>query len=151
MTKRTPVPGNVKIVRTGILEMLKAERCAVARSVNGHRRTTHGETSRQIAKFEKLVEEPAVDLRQHSVCSSTHRKLWRVRAFDRAWPEQQICQTLSGQFLTGIVLKDIESNSSSVLRDAARAHSPCFLLLRLLSEKNREARSFSETEALDSG
>jgi hypothetical protein len=150
MSKPTVMPGNVKIIRTGIVEMPKAVRCAVARNVNWHIRTTYREIGRQIGKFEELVELPAVDLTTQSG-RGLARKLWQVGAFDRARSKRKIYQTLSSESRTGIVSNNIERNLSSILRAAARSHSPCFPLLRLVSRRNREARNFSETEALDSG
>jgi DUF1016 N-terminal domain len=151
MTKPTAVSGNAKIVRTGIEEMLKAARCAVTRNVNWHLRTTYREIGRQIAKSEELVEQPAVDRTRQSGRGFARRNLFQVRAFDSGRPEQQIRQTLSEKYLIGIVSNNIESNPSSVLRAAARSDLPCFPILRLLSKRNREARSFYETEGLDSG
>jgi hypothetical protein len=151
MTKPTVMPGNVKIVRTGIVEMPKAVRCAVARDVNWHIRTTYREIGRQIGKFEELVKQPAVDLTRQHGRGFARRNPWQADAFDRARPEQKIYQTLPGESLTGIVSNNIESTLSSILRAAARSHSPCLPLLRLVSKRNREARNFSETEALDSG
>ena len=150
MSKPTVMPGNVKIIRTGIVEMPKAVRCAVARNVNWHIRTTYREIGRQIGKFKELVELPAVDLTTQSG-RGLARKLWQVGAFDRARSEQRIRQTLSDESLTGIVSSNIERTSSSTLRACTRSHLPCFPLLWLLAKRNREARSFYETEALDSG
>jgi hypothetical protein len=151
MTKPTAVPVNAKIVRTGIEEMLKAARCAVARNVNWSIRTTYREIDLQSAKFEELVERPAVDLTRQSGHGFARRNLWQVRALDRARPERQIRQTRSCESLTGIVSKTIERNPSSVLRAAVRSRLPFSPLLRLLSKRNREARSFYETEGLGSG
>ena len=151
MTKPTVMPGNVKIVRTGIVEMPKAVGCAVARDVNWHIRTTYREIGRQIGKFEELVKQPAVDLTRQHGRGFARRNPSQAGAFDRARPERKIYQTLSGESRTGIVSNNIERNLSSILRAAARSHSPCFPLLRLVSKRNREARNFSETEALDSG
>jgi hypothetical protein len=152
MIKPIAVPGNAKIVRTGIVEMLKAARRAVVRNVNWPIRTTYREIGRQITKFEELVEQPAVDLRQQYSCGLARRNLWHVRAYDRARPEQQTRQTLPADSITGIVSNSIESDSSSVLRTAPRSHLPCFPFFRLLSKKrNQEARSSYETEGLDSG
>ena len=151
MTKPKAMPGNVKIVRTGIAEMLKAACCAVARDVNWQIRTMYREIGRQFAKFEELVEQPPADLTRQSGRGFARRNLWQVPASDRAWPEQQIRQTLSDESLTGVVSNNTESNPSSDLRAAARSHLPCFPLLGLFPKRNREARSFYESEALDSG
>jgi hypothetical protein len=126
MTKPTVMPGNVKIVRTGIVEMLKAARCAVARNVNWHIRTTYREIGRQIGKFEELVKQPAVDLTRQPGRGFARRNLWQVRAFDRARPELQIRQTLSGESLTCIVSNNIKSTSSSTLRAIARSLAVLF-------------------------
>jgi hypothetical protein len=151
MTKPTVMPGNDKIVRPGNVEVLKSARCAVARNVYWHIRTTYQEFGRQVTRLEELVEQPAVELARQSGRGFAPRNLWQVRAFDPARPEQKILQTLSGESITCIVFSKIEVNLSSVLRAAMRAHRPCFPLLRLVSKGNREARSCYETEALDSG
>jgi hypothetical protein len=151
MIKPIAVPGNAKIVRTRIVELFKAARCAIARNVNRPIRTTYREIGRQIAKFEELVEQPAVDLRQQCSCGFARRNLWKVRAYDRARPEQQSRQTPPADSITGIVSNSIECDSSSVLRTAACSRLPCFPFLRLLSKRNQGARSFYETEGLDSG
>ena len=150
MSKPTVMPGNVKIIRTGIVEMPKAVRCAVARNVNWHIRTTYREIGRKIAKFEAFAEQPAVDLTTQSG-RGLARKLWQVGAFDRARSEQQIRQTLSGESLTCIVSSHIESNCSSASGAAARSRWPCFPFLGLIFKRNGEARRFYETETLDSG
>jgi hypothetical protein len=151
MTKPKAMPGNVKIVRTGIAETLKAAHCPVARDVNRQIRTTYQEIGRQFANFKELVEQPPADLTRQSGRDFARRILWQVRTFDRARPEQQIRQTLSDESITRFVSCNIESNPSSVLRTIARSRLPCFPLLGLLPKRNREARSFYESEALDSG
>ena len=151
MTKPKAMPGNVKIVRTGIAEMLKAACCAVAREVNWQIRTMYQEIGRQFAKFEELVEQPPADLTRQSGRGFARRNLWQVPASDRAWPEQQIRQTLSDESITWFVSYNIESNPSNVLRAIPRSRLPCSPLLGLLPKRNREARSFYESEALDSG
>lgn len=151
MSKPTVMPENVRIVRPGNVEMIKSARCAVARDVYWHIRTTYQEFGRQLTSLEQLVEQAAVELTRQSGCGFAPRNLWQVRAFDPARPEQKIDQTLSGESLTRLVLNEIDVTLSSALGAAMRAHRPCFPLLRPTSKGNREARSFHETEALDSG
>jgi hypothetical protein len=74
-----------------------------------------------------------------------------VRAFDRARTEQKIDQTVPCESLTCIVSSNIGSNRSSSSGAAARPHWRRFPFLGLLSKRNREARRFYESEALDSG
>jgi hypothetical protein len=150
MTKTKAVPSNAKIARLGIGEMFKAVRYAVARDVNWQISTTYWKIREEMT-LEKLVEQPAINLKQQCGCGFAGRNLWQLRGFDRTWPNQQIRQTLSDESLTGIVSNDLDSSPSSALEAAVRPHFWCFPVLRLLSKRNREARSIYETEVLDSG
>ena len=149
MTKLTAVPGIARIVRPGTGEMFKAARYAVARNVNWHIKTRYREIDCQIAKFATLVEQLAVKLWRQPGYGFIRRALLRGRAFDRT--DQEIRCTLSIESLTSIVSNNIRSNLSSTVRAIVRSHLPCFPFLRLLSKRNREARSSYEIKDLDSG
>lgn len=119
-----------------------------ARSVNALMTATYWEIGRRIAEFEQsgeqraeygeqLIEELARDLTRQFGRGFGRANLWQMRAFYRAWPDQNILQTLSGE--------------SGTQQFSSRFPLPWSAYVRLLSVKRPEARSFYETEALRSG
>ena len=73
-----------------------------------------------------------------------------MRGFYRAWPEQEILQTSSGEFAIPL----LSAHGSPLLNLsslAARFPLPWSAYVRLLSVKNEDARKFYESEALRAG
>ncbi len=109
---------------------------------------TYWQIGRRIAEFEQrgeqraeygeqLIEELARDLTRQFGRGFGRANLWQMRAFYRAWPDQNILQTPSGE--------------SGIQQLSSRFPLPWSAYVRLLSVKRPEARSFYETEALRSG
>lgn len=162
MTDLTTMPENYEIIRSGIVELLKAARSAAARNVNSIMTATYWEIGRRIVVLEQggeqragygeqLVEQLATDLTVQFGRGFGRANLWQMRAFYLAWPEPKILQTPSGESVIGLLFNDIEKNPSSIMATVARFTLPWSAYVRLLSVKNPEARKFYETEALRSG
>jgi predicted nuclease of restriction endonuclease-like (RecB) superfamily len=162
MTKMTTIPDNYHDIRTGIVELLKAARSAAARNVNSIMTAVYWDIGRRIVRFEQrgehraeygqqLIEQLSGDLTRQFGRGFGRANLWQMRAFYRAWPQAMILQTLSGESESPIAPDNTEGDSSTVLALASRFPLPWSAYVRLLSVKNREARTFYETEALRSG
>ena len=59
MTKMTTIPENYNNIRAGIVELLKAARCAAARNVNSLMTATYWEIGRRIVQSEQAGEKRA--------------------------------------------------------------------------------------------
>jgi predicted nuclease of restriction endonuclease-like (RecB) superfamily len=162
MTDLITMPVNYDNIRTGIVELLKAARSAAARNVNSIMTAAYWEIGRRIVTLEQggehraeygeqLVEQLALDLTRQFGKGFGRANLWQMPAFYRLWPESQILQTLSGEFVSAIDFNTIASTSSTISILASRFALPWSAYVRLLSIKNTDARSFYETEALRSG
>ena len=162
MTDLITMPENYDNIRTGIVELLKAARSAAARNVNSIMTAAYWEIGRRIVTLEQggehraeygeqLVEQLAGDLTRQFGRGFGRANLWQMRAFYRAWPESQILQTLSGEFVSAIDFNTIAGTSSTISILASRFALPWSAYVRLLSIKNTDARRFYETEALRSG
>lgn len=162
MTDLITMPENYDNIRTGIVELLKAARSAAARNVNSIMTAAYWEIGRRIVTLEQggehraeygeqLVEQLAGDLTRQFGRGFGRANLWQMRAFYRAWPESQILQTLSGEFVSAIDFNTIAGTSSTISILASRFALPWSAYVRLLSIRNTDARRFYETEALRSG
>jgi predicted nuclease of restriction endonuclease-like (RecB) superfamily len=162
MTDLTTMPENYGNIRSGIIELLKAARSAAARNVNSIMTAAYWEIGRRIVTLEQggehraeygeqIIEQLAGDLTRQFGRGFGRANLWQMRAFYRAWPESQILQTLSGEFVSAIDFNTIAGTSSTISILASRFALPWSAYVRLLSIKNTDARSFYETEALRSG
>jgi predicted nuclease of restriction endonuclease-like (RecB) superfamily len=162
MTGLTTLPENYENIRTGIVELLKAARSAVARNVNSIMTAAYWEIGRRIVIFEQggehraeygeqLVELLARDLTRQFGRGFGRANLGQMRAFYLAWSEQKISQTLSGKSSNVIDFSTIGSISSTISVLSAHFALPWSAYVRLLSVKSGEARAFYEAEALRSG
>lgn len=162
MTKMTTIPENYNNIRAGIVELLKAARSAAARNVNSIMTAAYWDIGRRIVKFEQggqrraeygeqLIEQLSADLTRQFGRGFGRANLWQMRAFYRAWPEEKILQTLSGESTSSIDPDSTNPDSATVLALASRFPLPWSAYVRLLSVKNAEARTFYQTEALRSG
>lgn len=162
MTDLITMPENYEIIRSGIVELLKAARSAAARNVNSIMTATYWEIGRRVVVLEQggeqragygeqLVEQLAADLTKQFGRGFKRSNLWQMRAFYLAWPDAQILQTLSGESATNIPINDIEKLPTPTFASASRFPLPWSAYVRLLSVKNPEARQFYEAEALRSG
>ena len=100
---------------------------------------------------EQLIEQLARDLIRQFGRGFGRANLRQMRAFYRAWPEPQICQTLSGEFATPININALDGTTTAISPFAPRFALPWSAYVRLLSVKNPEARAFYESEALRAG
>lgn len=139
-----PVLTGYASVHKNIVALLQSARQATARTVNALITATYWEIGKRIVEFEQggagraaygeeLIQRLADDLTQQFGRGFSRQNLHQMRAFYLAWPVEQICQTLSGKS---------ESFSFPL---------PWSSYVRLLSVKDRQARSFYEKEALRSG
>jgi predicted nuclease of restriction endonuclease-like (RecB) superfamily len=162
MTNLTNMPENYEHIRTGIVELLKAARSAAARNVNSIMTGTYWEIGRRIMTLEQggeeraeygeqLIEQLARDLIRQFGRGFGRANLRQMRAFYRAWPESQIRQTLSGEFVTSNNINVLDGTTAAISTLAPRFALPWSAYVRLLSVKNPEARAFYESEALRTG
>ena len=162
MTKLSAMPENYDNIRTGIVELLKAARAAAARNVNSIMTATYWEIGRRIVTLEQggeeraeygeqLIEQLARDLIRQFGRGFGRANLRQMRAFYRAWPESQIRQTLSGEFVTSNNINVLDGTTAAISTLAPRFALPWSAYVRLLSVKNPEARAFYESEALRAG
>jgi predicted nuclease of restriction endonuclease-like (RecB) superfamily len=162
MTNLTTMPENYEHIRTGIVELLKAARSAAARNVNSIMTATYWEIGRRIVTLEQggeeraeygeqLIEQLARDLIRQFGRGFGRANLRQMRAFYRAWPESQIRQTLSGEFVTSNNINVLDGTTAAISTLAPRFALPWSAYVRLLSVKNPEARAFYESEALRAG
>jgi predicted nuclease of restriction endonuclease-like (RecB) superfamily len=162
MAKMTTAPESYNNIRAEIVELLKAARSAATRNINSLMTSVYWDIGRRIVKFEQrgehraeygeqLIEQLSGDLTRKFGRGFGRANLWQMRAFYRAWPDEKILQTVSGETTSPIDPRNIRVESSTVLALASRFPLPWSAYVRLLSVKNPEARSFYETEALRSG
>jgi predicted nuclease of restriction endonuclease-like (RecB) superfamily len=162
MTNLTTMRENYEHIRTGIVELLKAARSATARNVNSIMTATYWEIGRRIVTLEQggeeraeygeqLIEQLARDLIRQFGRGFGRANLRQMRAFYRAWPESQIRQTLSGEFVTSNNINVLDGTTAAISTLAPRFALPWSAYVRLLSVKNPEARAFYESEALRAG
>ncbi len=148
-------------VRANIIELLRAARAASVRSVNAVMTATYWEIGRRIVEWEmrgenradygeQLVERLAGDLTRQFGRGFGKANLWQMRGFYRAWPDQEILQTPSGEFAIPSPSAQV-SPLLHVSSLAARFPLPWSAYVRLLSVRNREGRKFYESEALRAG
>lgn len=156
------MPENYENIRTGIVELLKAARSAVARNINSIMTAAYWEIGHRIVILEQggehragygeqLIEQLAGDLTRQFGRGYGRANLRQMRAFYRAWPKPQIRQTASGEFATANSFNAIEGISSTTSVLADRFALPWSAYVRLLSVKSQEARDFYEAETLRSG
>ena len=161
MTKMTTSPENYDRIHAGIVELLNAARSTAARNVNsimtgvywdiGRRIVTVEQRGEHRAEYgEQLIQQLSADLTLQFGRGFGRANLWQMCAFYRAWPEEKILQTPSGES-TSPIEASLRGDSSSVLGLASHFPLPWSAYVRLLSVKNPEARAFYETEALRSG
>ena len=162
MNNASKVPENYDAVRAEIIELLQAARRVAARSINSLMTATYWQIGRRIVQYEQkgearadygqqLVEQLASDLSRQFGRGFGTSNLWQMRAFYRAWPEQKILQTTSGESLTASSFNNVDVLASSISALAARFPLPWSAYVRLLAVRNLDARAFYETEALRSG
>src|SRR6202034_573788 len=117
------------------------------RNVNSIMTAVYWDIGRRIIKFEQdgehraeygeqLIEQLSIDLTRQFGRGFGRANLWQMRAFYRTWPESQILQTVSGEFLNANDFNAIEGNSSTISTLAARFALPWSAYVRLLSIKN---------------
>jgi predicted nuclease of restriction endonuclease-like (RecB) superfamily len=153
--------GEYSEVRAGIIDLLETARTAAARSVNAVMTATYWEIGRRIVESEmrgenradygeQLVEQLAKDLKGRFGRGFGRANLWQMRGFYRAWPDQKILQTPSGESVIPF-LSGAGSTLSRISALVPRFPLPWSAYVRLLSVKNLAARNFYETEALRAG
>lgn len=131
-------------VHKNIVALLQSARQATARTVNALITATYWEIGRRIVEFEQkgasraaygdeLIQRLANDLTQQFGRGFSKRNLEQMRLFYVSWP---IAQTLSAQ---------------STEERLTQFPLPWSAYVRLLSVKDKQARSFYETETLRSG
>jgi hypothetical protein len=96
---------------------------------------------------EKLVERLAVDLTRQFGRGFGRANLWQMRGFYRAWPDQKILQTPSGESTVASIFAE-QSRLLDIPSLAGRFPLTWSAYVRLLSVKNQDARNFYESEAL---
>ena len=162
MPKMTTIPDNYNSIRAEIVELLKAARSAAARNVNSIMTATYWEIGRRIVEQElrgearanygeQLLELLAKDLTKQFGRGFGNINLWRMRAFYRAWSEEQILSTLSKESAKLLPFNNISPLSSTIPTLSASFPLPWSAYVRLLGVKRPDARVFYETEALRSG
>lgn len=138
--------------RDDIVELLQVARQTAARTVNAIITATYWEIGRRIVEFEQagavragygdqLIERLADDLTEQFGRGFGVRNLAQMRAFYRAWPIENILQTLSAKSGSEITVQQM----------ASRFPLPWSAYTRLLSVADINAREFYETEALRGG
>ena len=131
---------------------------SAARSVNAAMTAAYWLIGRHIVEFEQsgglggdygdgIVERLAADLSKLYGRGFSVRNVWNMRAFYLAW---QILQTPSAESGSSGNLQT-ESAEIPIARIASRFPLPWSAYIRLLSVKNRRAREFYESEALQGG
>ncbi len=131
-------------VHKNIVALLQSARQTTARTVNALITATYWEIGKRIVEFEQggasrasygdeLIQRLANDLTQQFGRGFSRQNLQQMRAFYLEWSVGQIRQTVSG--------KSVDFNFPL----------PWSAYVRLLSVKDRQARSFYEAEALRSG
>lgn len=133
-------------------------RKSAARSVNAVMTAAYWLIGRHIVEFEQssgrrsdygdeIVERLAEDLYAHYGRGFSVRNVWNMKAFYLAW---QNLQTASAELDTSGNLQTV-SAESSMASIASHFPLPWSAYVRLLSVKNKRAREFYESEALQGG
>lgn len=162
MTTLTTMPENYDNIRSGIVELLKAARSAVARNVNSVMTATYWEIGRRIVLLEQggeqragygdqLIDQLARDLTQQFGRGFSQTNLKQMRSFYIAWPALPIRQTLSDESGKQRHISPLRPDTVHVSEISSRFALPWSAYVRLLSVKNPDARSFYESEALRAG
>ncbi len=162
MTDLMPDQADYVTVHADIVALLEAARRTAARSVNAVMTATYWAVGQRIVTFEQagheraaygeaLIKRLGADLTHQFGRGFGWRNLTQMRAFYLAWPVDQILQMPSAKSAAPGNLQ-ITSGQSPDLSALAQAFPlPWSAYVRLLSVKNRQARSFYETEALRGG
>ena len=162
MTDLMPDQADYVTVHADIVALLEAARRTAARSVNAVMTATYWAVGQRIVTFEQagheraaygeaLIKRLGADLTHQFGRGFGWRNLTQMRAFYLAWPVDQILQMPSAKSAAPGNLQ-ITSEQSPDLSALAQAFPlPWSAYVRLLSVKNRQARSFYETEALRGG
>jgi predicted nuclease of restriction endonuclease-like (RecB) superfamily len=161
-----PTPGYDAML-SGVAGLLEEARRASARAVNAIMTATYWEIGRRIVEYEQggkgraqygvqLLERLALDLGGRFGRGFSVINLRSMRKFYECWPESQIRQTPSVEFMPpeNAALRRISQTASAKfpLSDlAVRFFLPWSHYVRLMSVKNLEARAFYEAEALRGG
>jgi predicted nuclease of restriction endonuclease-like (RecB) superfamily len=156
MARHPSSPQGYDEIQSDIIALLEAARHTAARSVNALMTATYWEIGRRIFEFEQggaeraaygeaLTERLSIDLTRRFGKGFSRQNLGQMRAFYRAWPAEEICQTVSGKSLTIDILRIEPAALATVFPLSWSAY------VRLLSVKNKAARDFYETEALRCG
>lgn len=162
----------------GIADVLEVARRASARAVNALMTATYWEIGRRIVEYEQkgkaraeygeeLLERLSSDLASRFGRGFSRQNLQQMRQFYLLHPQEEICQTLSGESAEGKVHTPLGESSqdrnskgsgivaiatgSALTKIASRFPLPWSAYVRLLSVKNENARLFYETEALRGG
>jgi predicted nuclease of restriction endonuclease-like (RecB) superfamily len=161
-----PTPGYGAML-SGVAGLLEEARRTSARAVNAIMTATYWEIGRRIVEYEQggkgraqygvqLLERLALDLGSRFGRGFSVINLRSMRKFYECWPESQIRQTPSVEFMPpeNAALRRISQTASAKfpLSDlAVRFPLPWSHYVRLMSVKNLVARAFYEAEALRSG
>jgi predicted nuclease of restriction endonuclease-like (RecB) superfamily len=140
--------GHYSKLLLGLQELLRRGRHRAAQTVNTVLAATYWEMGRRIVEFEQggkvraeygdaLLDRLARDLGRHFGSGFSRQNLSQMRQFYRAYPSDEIRQTLSGEF---------DPTRAAKVFPLAWSH-----YTRLLSLKTSEARAFYQTEALRGG
>ena len=153
-----------------VISLLESARRSSARAVNAVMTATYWQTGRHVVKYEqggegraaygeKLIERLSGDLTARFGRGFSRQNLQNMRLFYLLWPDDEICQTPSGESYAAIV--DVSERPPALAGNehkVARSSStpPTFPLpwshyVRLLSVKDGHARGFYEAEALRNG
>jgi len=149
-------------IRAGIVELLNTARSTAARSVNSIMTAVYWDIGRRIVEFEQrgerraeygeqLIQLLSADLTRQFGRGFGRANLWQMCAFYRAWPGGKILQTASGESATPVDPDRSVDDPSRILALASHFPLPWSAYVRLLSVKNRVARTFYEAEAHRSG
>ena len=169
MSKAAALPTGYGSVCDGIVSLLNAARQAAARNVNALMTATYWDIGRRIVEAEQkgkrragygeqLIERLSLDLTRRFGRGFSRQNLWQMRQFYETWPPGKILQSPSGespklQTASGeLKLTGTKRSSSLKVHELAQAFTlPWSAYVRLLSVKDKHARSFYEAEALRGG
>jgi predicted nuclease of restriction endonuclease-like (RecB) superfamily len=149
-----------------VVRLIEEARRASSRSVNTIMTATYWLVGRHIVEFElqgrpraeygqELLVRMAADLTARIGRGYSRQNLQQMRQFYRAYPPEQICQTVSGKSLPA---PKSQTSSGKLMtatkwleQIAPRFPLPWSAYVRLLTVENEHARRFYETEALRAG
>lgn len=161
-TPALPDQADYATVHGDIVALLEAARRAAARSVNALMTASYWEIGRRIVEFEQdgleratygeeMIKRLGADLSRQFGRGFGWRNLAQMRAFYLAWPTDQILQTLSAKSPAPQIRQTLSSKSVDLPRLAQAFPLPWSAYVRLLSVREKDARSFYEAEALRGG